>query len=56
MIFIIGWLYDVTQSYDPGFYLAGTMIAISGLMLFVIPYIHNPDCREQNEKPPQQSA
>ncbi|XP_012286973.1 monocarboxylate transporter 12 [Orussus abietinus] len=36
---IAGWLYDVLHSYDPGFYVAGSMIAISGLMLFCIPVI-----------------
>lgn len=33
----LGRLKDVTGSYDPGFYVAGFMIAISGLMLFFIP-------------------
>ncbi|KAG7208520.1 hypothetical protein KM043_014739 [Ampulex compressa] len=36
---VAGWLYDSLISYDPGFYVAGTMIAISGLMLFFIPTI-----------------
>ncbi|XP_015607738.1 monocarboxylate transporter 12 [Cephus cinctus] len=36
---IAGWLYDGLKSYDPGFYVAGSMIAISGLMLFFIPMI-----------------
>lgn len=33
----IGRLKDTLGSYDAGFYLAGSMIAISGLMLFFIP-------------------
>ena len=37
--FVIGRLKDTTGSYDPGFYVAGTMIALSGLMLFVIPCV-----------------
>ncbi|KAK0179893.1 hypothetical protein PV327_005604 [Microctonus hyperodae] len=36
---IAGWLYDALLSYDPGFYVAGGMIAISGLMLYFIPPI-----------------
>ncbi|XP_046677004.1 monocarboxylate transporter 12 [Homalodisca vitripennis] len=34
---IAGWLYDALQSYNPGFYVAGGTLAISGLMLFVVP-------------------
>ncbi|KAL0274281.1 UNVERIFIED_CONTAM: hypothetical protein PYX00_006747 [Menopon gallinae] len=34
---IAGWLYDAFETYDPGFAVAGTMIALSGLMLFAIP-------------------
>lgn len=34
---LAGWLYDITGSYNPGFILAGTTIAISGVMLFAIP-------------------
>jgi len=36
---IAGRLKDTTNSYDPAFYVAGVMIAISGLMLFFIPLI-----------------
>ncbi|XP_043275275.1 monocarboxylate transporter 12 [Venturia canescens] len=36
---IAGWLYDALQSYDPGFFVAGGMIGISGIMLFLIPPI-----------------
>ncbi|XP_039961034.1 uncharacterized protein LOC126759943 isoform X2 [Bactrocera neohumeralis] len=32
-----GWMYDITNSYGPAFLMAGITIAISGLMLFVIP-------------------
>ncbi|XP_052868634.1 monocarboxylate transporter 12 [Anopheles cruzii] len=32
-----GWLYDFTLSYGPGFLMAGSTIAISGVMLFAIP-------------------
>jgi len=37
--YMTGWLYDVTGSYDPGFNLAGMLVSLSGLMLFVIPYM-----------------
>ncbi|XP_073987957.1 monocarboxylate transporter 1 isoform X2 [Rhodnius prolixus] len=36
---ITGWLKDWTNSYDPGFIVSGLTIAISGLMLFVVPTI-----------------
>jgi hypothetical protein len=36
-----GFLSDTLKSYDPGFYVAGTMIAFSGVMLFIIPPIQN---------------
>ncbi|XP_054718074.1 monocarboxylate transporter 12-B-like [Uloborus diversus] len=36
---ITGWLHDYTGSYDPGFYVSGAMIAVSGLMLFYIPCV-----------------
>lgn len=39
-----GSLYDLTISYAPGFILAGVTIAISGVILFCIPYIQK---REQ---------
>ncbi|XP_012158740.1 monocarboxylate transporter 12 [Ceratitis capitata] len=32
-----GWLYDVTDSYGPAFLMAGITIAISGIILFIIP-------------------
>ncbi|XP_013779101.1 monocarboxylate transporter 12-like [Limulus polyphemus] len=36
---ITGWLYDATGSYDPGFYVSGAVIAISGMMMFCLPYV-----------------
>lgn len=36
---IIGALYDHNNDYDAGFWLAGTMIFLSGAMLFLIPVI-----------------
>lgn len=32
-----GWIYDITETYDLSFYLAGFFIALSGLLLFVLP-------------------
>lgn len=32
-----GWLYDISGQYEPAFILAGTAIAISGLILYFIP-------------------
>ncbi|KAI1278106.1 Monocarboxylate transporter 9 [Halotydeus destructor] len=36
---IVGWLYDLTGSYSPGFNFAGASIALSGLMLFFVPVV-----------------
>jgi len=36
---ITGALYDTLGDYDAGFYFAGTMIFISGAMLFAIPVL-----------------
>ncbi|KAE9533341.1 hypothetical protein AGLY_009244 [Aphis glycines] len=47
---IAGWLYDVTGSYNPGFYLSGSNIAISGLMLFIIPYVQRRCERKELKK------
>ena len=32
-----GWLYDELGNYESGFYFAGAMIFISGIMLFILP-------------------
>lgn len=36
---VTGWLYDGTGSYDISFYVAGTMVAISGAMLYFLPLV-----------------
>ncbi|OWF56683.1 monocarboxylate transporter 7-like [Mizuhopecten yessoensis] len=36
---IAGWLYDATGSYDISFQLCGTVVAVSGFMLYSIPLI-----------------
>ncbi|XP_072936960.1 monocarboxylate transporter 12 [Epargyreus clarus] len=43
---LAGLLHDKLHSYAPGFYVAGGTIAVSGLMLFVIPIVE----RRQNRK------
>ncbi|KAJ0177490.1 hypothetical protein K1T71_007499 [Dendrolimus kikuchii] len=34
---LAGWVYDITDSYDLSFYLAGVFIGISGVILLVLP-------------------
>ncbi|KAK3095274.1 hypothetical protein FSP39_012542 [Pinctada imbricata] len=36
---IAGWLYDGTGSYNISFHVAGTVVAVSGAMLYVIPWV-----------------
>ncbi|XP_046402307.1 uncharacterized protein LOC124168217 [Ischnura elegans] len=36
---LAGWLYDISGSYDISFYLAGFFIAVSGLLLVILPVI-----------------
>ncbi|XP_013393838.1 monocarboxylate transporter 12 [Lingula anatina] len=36
---IVGWVFDGTNSYDIAFYITGSMVALSGMMLFVIPQV-----------------
>ncbi|XP_076618891.1 monocarboxylate transporter 12-like isoform X2 [Colletes latitarsis] len=47
---IAGWLYDALKSYDPGFFTAGGMITISGLILFFIPLIQKKVQQNINNK------
>lgn len=47
IFFILGWIYDATQSFDVGFYVTGTMVAISGLMLFFIPCVRRWEDRKK---------
>ncbi|VVC27168.1 Major facilitator superfamily,Major facilitator superfamily domain [Cinara cedri] len=47
---IAGWLYDVLGSYNPAFYLSGSNIALSGVMLFVIPYVQRYYERKELDK------
>lgn len=45
---LAGWLYDITLSYNPGFILAGTTIAMSGIMLFAIPPMQRYRAKKQS--------
>lgn len=36
-----GGLYDLLASYDPGFYVSGVTIALSGIILFGVPPLQN---------------
>ncbi|XP_035742954.1 monocarboxylate transporter 12-B-like isoform X1 [Vespa mandarinia] len=47
---VAGWLYDGLASYDPGFYTAGSMIAISGLMLFFIPVLQQKENAKESNR------
>lgn len=40
---LAGWLSDVTGDYDMTFLLAGAVILLSGLMLFLVPYVRKWD-------------
>lgn len=46
---LVGFLYDLTSSYTPGFVCSGACIASSGIILFLMPALqkhvlkHNPD-------------
>ncbi|XP_038211785.1 monocarboxylate transporter 1-like [Zerene cesonia] len=36
---LAGWVYDMTNSYDLSFYLAGVFIGLSGLVLLILPLV-----------------
>ena len=35
---LAGWLFDITNSWDLSFYMAGSWIVVSGLLVGLIPY------------------
>lgn len=45
-----GWLYDALHSYAPAFYVAGSTISLSGLILFFIPVIERRSKRRWNDE------
>ena len=40
---LTGWLSDVTGDYDMTFCVAGAVILLSGIMLFLVPYVRKFD-------------
>ncbi|KAF4519217.1 hypothetical protein B566_EDAN015323 [Ephemera danica] len=44
---LAGWLYDITGTYHLSFYLAGLFIALSGLLLLVVPCTKHVNKRRQ---------
>ena len=49
LIFPLGWLSDVTGSYDMAFYGSGVIIVLSGLILFMAPWLERYDSRDYGE-------
>ncbi|KAJ8918197.1 hypothetical protein NQ315_014064 [Exocentrus adspersus] len=49
---IAGSLYDITESYNPGFCLAGVAIGVSGLILFAIPPIQKQQAKRSQRNAP----
>ena len=47
IFFFTGWFYDGTGSYNISFHVAGTVVAFSGAILYIIPFIE----RCTNRKP-----
>ncbi|XP_017064692.1 monocarboxylate transporter 12 [Drosophila eugracilis] len=45
-----GWMYDLTDSYAPAFLMAGLMIAISGLVMFIIPPLQRHQAAKLEQK------
>lgn len=45
-----GWLYDVSDSYDNSFYMAGICLIVSGLMFYSIPCIQRRRLRHDNQE------
>lgn len=45
-------MYDILESYDPGFFLSGSAIGVSGVILFAIPalqqYLKRRSLRRNN--------
>ena len=40
---LAGWLSDVTGDYDMTFCVAGAVVLLSGIMLFLVPYVRKFD-------------
>ncbi|XP_065338145.1 monocarboxylate transporter 12-like isoform X2 [Cloeon dipterum] len=51
---LAGWISDITGSYDLSFYLGGFFIAISGVLLMILPFVekvksHKKNCRSEKK-------
>jgi len=45
-----GWLYDISNSYNNSFYMAGICLVVSGLMLYPIPCIQRRRLMQDSEE------
>lgn len=50
-VLIVGYIADVTSSYDLAFYGAGVVMMISGVMLFAIPCLKKYDPKGRSHSP-----
>jgi MFS-type transporter involved in bile tolerance (Atg22 family) len=46
IFFHLGWLYDVTGSYNMSFYGIGTVLVVGGVLLSFIPVVQNLSRKE----------
>jgi hypothetical protein len=46
IFFHLGWLYDVTGSYNTSFYGIGTVLVVGGVLLSLIPVVQNMSSKE----------
>ncbi|CAG4975848.1 unnamed protein product [Colias eurytheme] len=53
---LAGWVYDMTNSYDLSFYLAGVFIGLSGLVLLVMPLVKLSRKYNRKRRPVQEEA
>ena len=53
---MIGAFFDATGDYDAGFYFAGAMMFVSGIMLFLLPMIKQVEHVPKEEGPYSQSS
>ena len=47
MELFLGWIYDVCQSYEPAFYMAGACTILSVCLLFLVPFLLPPEVRAE---------
>ncbi|XP_059471974.1 monocarboxylate transporter 9-like isoform X2 [Neocloeon triangulifer] len=50
---LAGWIYDITGNYDLSFYLGGFFIAVSGVLLMILPFVEtvkNHKSKSRKEK------